>query len=193
MKKLLLFFILNIVLPLSLYSQNKQEEWDEQTSIYKNFKYDFSWILNRQLTWIKQPLLQRNAIFGAVSPETNAVAYITVDSANVGSDIWKYYTEEKNNTLKALKNSPMDMQLISFDKCNFAGKNAIMMKTICTYKNDIRQPMQQYFETTTFLVYNNNNMFSISIMIDKELSEIFKEEKLDVKDVFFNGWLFDAE
>ena len=85
------------------------------------------------------------------------------------------------------------MQLISFDKCTFAGKNAIMMKTISTYKNDIRQPMQQYFETTTFLVYNNNNMFSISIMIDKELSEIFKEEKLDVKDVFFNGWLFDAE
>lgn len=192
MKRFVVLIFISIYY-LSSFAGNTVDKWDEETAIYQNFKYNFSWVLNRQLTWIKQPLLQRNAIFGAVSPETNAVVYITVESANVGSDIWRYYTEEKNNTLKALKNSPMDMQLISFDKCNFAGKNAIMMKTISTYKNDNRQPMQQYFETTTFLVYNNNNMFSISIMIDKALSDLFKEEELDVKNVFFNGWLFDAE
>lgn len=193
MKKLLLFFILNIFLPLSLYSQNKQEEWDEQTSIYKNFKYDFSWVLNRDFTWVKQPLVQKDAVFGAVNLELRIVAYVVVRDANVGSDIWQNFENEKRNTLNSIKQSQMNVELIEFSKCRFAGKNAILMRTINNYKNDSREPMQVIYSSTSYLVYNNNKIYTISIFMDKILEDCFNEEGVLIKDSFFNGWLFNAE
>lgn len=194
MKKILLFFfILNVLLPLSSYSQNKEEEWNEQTSVYKNFKYDFSWVLNREFTWVKQPLVQKDAVFGAVNLDLRIVAYVVVREANVGSDIWQNFDNEKKATLNSIKQSPMNIELIEFSKCRYAGKNAILMRSINNYKNDSRNPMQVAYSLNSYLVYNNNKIYTISILMDKVLEDCFNEEGILVKDSFFNGWLFDAE
>lgn len=192
MKRIITLIIFICIYTIS-FAQDVVDKWNEETSIYQNYKYNFSWVLNRELTWVRQPLVQKNAVFGAVNPETNAVAYVVIENKNVGSDIWQHYEQEKINTQNAIKNSSMDIKLLVFDKCRFAGKNAIYMETLSSYSNDSRNPMQMFFNTISYLVYNNNLIYSISIMVNKELRDSLSEEGIEIKDMFFNGWLFDAQ
>lgn len=192
MKRIITLIIFICIYTIS-FAQEIVDKWNEETSIYQNYKYNFSWVLNRELTWVRQPLVQKNAVFGAVNPETNAVAYVVVENKNVGSDIWQHYEQEKINTQNAIKNSPMDIKLLAFDKCRFAGKNAVYMETLSFYSNDSRNPMQMFFNTISYLVYDNNLIYSISIMVNKELRDSLSEEGMEIKDMFFNGWLFDAQ
>lgn len=53
--------------------------------------------------------------------------------------------------------------------------------------------MQISFNTISYLVYDHNLIYSISIMVNKELRDSFSEERIEIKDLFFNGWLFDAQ
>lgn len=192
MKRIITLIIFICIYTIS-FAQEVVDRWNEETSIYQNYKYNFSWVLNRELTWVRQPLVQKNAVFGAVNPETNAVAYVVIENKNVGSDIWQHYEQEKINTQNAIKNSSMDIKLLVFDKCRFACKNAIYMETLSSYSNDSRNPMQMFFNTISYLVYNNNLIYSISIMVNKELRDSLSEEGIEIKDMFFSGWLFDAQ
>lgn len=192
MKKFIVLILISIFY-LSSFAGNTVDKWDEETAIYQNFKYNFSWVLNRDFTWVKQPLVQKDAVFGAVNLELRIVAYVVVRDANVGSDIWQNFDNEKKATLNSIKQSPMNIELIEFSKCRFAGKNAILMRTINNYKNDSREPMQVIYSSTSYLVYNNNKIYTISIFMDKILEDCFNEEGVLIKDSFFNGWLFNAE
>lgn len=76
-KKLLLIIIyVSILSVCHSNAQSMNDKWDENNKTYTNYTCGFYWNLHEDLLWTKQPLRQKDAVFGAVDIETRTVAYI---------------------------------------------------------------------------------------------------------------------
>lgn len=80
--------------PLEInHLQVMKDKWDDVNKTYTNYTCNFYWRLNEDCNWKKQPLMQQNAIFGAVDAETRTVAYVTaIEMQGCDSDdyIWEH-------------------------------------------------------------------------------------------------------
>ena len=188
-KKLLLIIIyVSILSVCHSNAQSMNDKWDENNKTYTNYTCGFYWNLHEDLLWTKQPLRQKDAVFGAVDIETRTVAYITATPIKASTnDIWSYESELRRGQKDAFKEIT-GAQIIETGKVIFAGKNAL--KTKVTYNlaqddrfknSDIKMLMVQYS------ILLQNYVVTFSVLATQDIENELNKYGLCIENVFFNG------
>ena len=189
MKNIFLFLIL-FVSSSHCFSNIRidEGEWNEKDMIYTNYTYGFYWRLDNEMSWVSQPLMQKDAIFGAVDMETNTVAYITASPMETDcSDIWLYESEIRKGQKEAYDESN-GVNIIEMNKVVFAGKNALKTKLIYNLNNDDRfKDVRTQMIVVQYTVLLQGYGVTFSIMASQVLEESLNQYGLSIENVLFNG------
>lgn len=156
--------------------------------IYTNYTYGFYWRLDNEMSWVSQPLMQKDAIFGAVDMETNTVAYITASPMETDcSDIWLYESEIRKGQKEAYDESN-GVNIIEMNKVVFAGKNALKTKLIYNLNNDDRfKDVGTQMIVVQYTVLLQGYGVTFSIMASQVLEESLNQYGLSIENVLFDG------
>lgn len=168
-------------------SQDMKDKWDNTTQTYTNYTCCFYWRLNEDFNWTQQPLMQQNAIFGAVDFDTRIVVYITaLKMDNNGSDdyIWEHESEFYKGVEDSYKQFG-NARIVEKKRVHIAGKKALKTKATYSLVNDDRLGGESLnFVIISYNVLHQGYGMTFSIMVLEEVEEAFAQYGLTIESMF---------
>ena len=141
--------------------------WNEMDATYTNHVYNFHWRLPCQdgLIWERKTGFEKHTVFRAESLGGAIVVHVTVNEIDKSYDLWSQFDYIKKSFYRDVR-SKMDRDLggktdvLFFEKCRFAGQNAIKWSYKREEKDDVSN--LKYYALDYMFVRDGNN-FVISI------------------------------
>lgn len=191
----LIFITIFIGLP-SNAEETLKDKWDSENHIYTNYTCCFYWILNGEFDWVQQPLMQKDAIFGAVDLDTRIVAYITATKmeSNISSDnsCWEQeYESEYYRGLEDTSKKLGNVKVVEEKRVYLANKKALKTKmTYYVHGDDQNGGKDMQLSTTVYHVLHQGYGISFSIMVLKEIEDELAKLGLTIESTMFAGITF---
>lgn len=176
-------------------SQSIEDKWDGENKTYINYTCSFYWRLNKNMQWVKQPLLQQDAIFGAVDVDTRIVAYITatkIEEIDSDNYIWEHESEFYNGLKDSYKQMP-NAQMLEKKRVYIGGKKALKTKVAYSLVNDDRFGGENLNTIIiSYHVIHQGYGITFSIMAFKEIEEELEKYGTSIETIMFTGLTFVA-
>ena len=191
------FLGLCILLFCSCVNSYAQAQWDKEGSVYVNYDYGFSWVLDKDLDWQKTIGTERHTIFRAKNKEYQIIVFVNAQRYNLeksGLDIWKHYDFFFNlyskEMVKLAESKGFNHKLVTFEKTRLFGENAIRIvseKEPQEGNASSEPPTTQY----TIRTFDHGLSYSLNIIVLTRIDKLFTKNDIHIDDLF-NGFKFLA-
>ena len=188
MKRIILF-ILTLSFAISSSAQNQRGTWNQNTCVYRNDTYQFSWSLPSEIHWERRDATGRNIYFKAIDPETGILLMVNLkDDQSYGNDIWEVYSymnskEYKDYLISGSKKAGVNIKSIQYSKCTLAGKHAIKTTSLINKYDPAYGGKVDFYELTYTIAYNNKS-YVITMQTWVEIKNAIEGFDLVAEEIF---------
>lgn len=167
--------------------QTIRDKWDSASKTYTNYTCSFYWRLDEDLNWVQQPIMQKDAIFGAVDLDTRIVAYITasrMEGEDDSGSIWEHESEfykGMDDSYKQMGN----IHILEKKRVYLANKKALKTKASYFIHGDERYGSEDMQITiVAYHVLHQGYGISFNIMVSKDVENVLDQYGFNIESMF---------